>query len=105
MSGILVTGGSGQVASALAALSAGRGMAIRLVGRPAFDFDRPDSIDAVFAASAPELVINAAAYTAVDRAESDQDAAWRANHAGPARLAALCAPAAAYFDRLRVRRH
>ena len=93
MSGILVTGGTGQVASALAALGRERGIPIRLVGRPEFDFDRPDTIDAVFAAAAPDLVINAAAYTAVDRAESDQDAAWRANHAGPARLAALCAAA------------
>jgi dTDP-4-dehydrorhamnose reductase len=41
------------------------------------------------------VVVNAAAYTAVDRAESEQDAAWRANHAGPARLAELCAVAGA----------
>jgi len=84
---VLVTGGSGQVASALAA----RGT--RVVGRPAFDFDRPETIDAVFHAAAPSLVVNAAAYTAVDAAENDEAAAMRANRDGPARLAALCARA------------
>jgi dTDP-4-dehydrorhamnose reductase len=93
MTRILVTGGGGQVASALAALGPARGLPITRVGRPEFDFDRPDSIDSTFARAAPDLVINAAAYTAVDRAEADQDAAWRANHAGPARLALLCAKA------------
>ena len=91
MSGILVTGGTGQVARALADLAAEHGLPIHLVGRPAFDFDRPETIDAVFARVAPDLVINAAAYTAVDKAESDQDAAWRGNHAGPGQMACLCA--------------
>ena len=86
---ILVTGGAGQLASALAAASA----SVDRVGRPDFDFDRPASIDAVFRAANPRLVVNAAAYTAVDAAESDSDAAYRANREGPARLAALCAEA------------
>jgi dTDP-4-dehydrorhamnose reductase len=85
---ILVTGGTGQLASALAA----RADVLR-VGRPDFDFDRPDSIATVFQSVRPRLVINAAAYTAVDRAESDADAAYRANRDGPAALARLCAAA------------
>ena len=44
----------------------------------------------MFAASAPALVVNAAAYTAVDAAEDDADAAFRANRDGPAELARLC---------------
>jgi dTDP-4-dehydrorhamnose reductase len=88
MTSLLVTGGTGQLATALAAAAAGR---VRVVGRPAFDFDRPDSIDALFAAGAPPLVVNAAAWTAVDLAESEPEAARRANETGPARLAALCA--------------
>ncbi len=90
---LLITGGSGQLAQALAAAAAGRGLAARSVGRPECDFDRPETIDAVFAATAPRLVINAAAYTAVDAAEDDEAAAFRANRDGPARLAALAAGA------------
>ena len=84
---LLVTGGTGQVARALGALGA------PVVGRPAFDFDRPETIAAVFAAAAPSLVVNAAAYTAVDAAEGDAEAAFRANRDGPAELARLCAGA------------
>ena len=85
---ILVTGGSGQLASVLAA-SPG----IHRVGRPTFDFDHPETIEATFRAAAPRLVVNAAAYTAVDAAETDAEAAYRANRDGPALLARLCAEA------------
>jgi dTDP-4-dehydrorhamnose reductase len=87
---ILVTGGTGQLASALAAAAT---VPVRLVGRPAFDFDRPETIAACFHQAAPWLVVNAAAYTAVDAAEQDADAAYRANRDGPAVLARLCAAA------------
>jgi dTDP-4-dehydrorhamnose reductase len=87
---ILVTGGTGQLASALAA--AGR-PDVRRVGRPDFDFDRPTTVEATFRAVAPRLVVNAAAYTAVDAAESDAEAAYRVNRDGPATLARLCAAA------------
>ena len=85
---ILVTGGGGQLARALQHAGGGR---VRRVGRPEFDFDRPETLDALFADARPSLVINAAAYTAVDRAEQDEPAAVRANAEGPARLARLCA--------------
>lgn len=88
---ILVTGGSGQLAQALAEAAGAR--PVRVVGRPDFDFDRITGLPAVLAAAKPALVINAAAYTAVDRAESDAAAAWRANRDGPAVLAAYCAAA------------
>ncbi len=84
---LLVTGGSGQLAQALAALGA------RVVGRPNFDFDRPETIATIFAAAAPSLVVNAAAYTAVDAAENDAASAMRANCTGPEMLARLCAQA------------
>lgn len=84
---ILVTGGSGQLASALAAAGGDR---VRRVGRPDFDFDRPDSLEHVFHETAPALVVNAAAYTGVDAAETNQAAAYRANRDGPALLARLC---------------
>ncbi len=90
MSPILVTGGVGQLATALA--QAG-GAAVHRVGRPAFDFDRPDTLAETVRAVRPAFVVNAAAWTAVDAAESDPEGAARANRDGPAILAALCADA------------
>jgi dTDP-4-dehydrorhamnose reductase len=89
--GILVTGGGGQLARALGAAAGGRDL--RVVGRPDWDFDRVARLPALLAAARPGLVINAAAHTAVDRAESEADAAYRANRDGPAVLAAYCAAA------------
>jgi dTDP-4-dehydrorhamnose reductase len=87
---ILVTGGEGQLARALEAAAR---VPVRRVGRPAFDFDRPATIEACFRAADPWLVVNAAAYTSVDAAETDAEAAYRANRDGPAELARLCAGA------------
>lgn len=87
---ILITGGSGQLAVALEAAAASHDLTVRRVGRPMLDFDRPTSIAEVFADIAPWLVVNAAAYTAVDQAEDEPDAANRANCDGPAELGRLC---------------
>ena len=87
---ILITGGAGQLASSLDALARARGVAALRIGRPDFDFDKPRTIAAAFRSVQPSLVVNAAAYTAVDAAETDQAAAARANHEGPAIMAALC---------------
>lgn len=94
METLLVTGGSGQLASALAALAPEwqrLGLQVRRVGRPELDFDRPGSVAEAFGAADPALVVNAAAWTAVDAAEADEAGALRANHDGPAELAGLCA--------------
>ena len=88
---ILVTGGTGQLATALASLAGGRKLVV--IGRPTLDFDQPDRITEVLAAHQPSLIINAAAYTAVDKAEADIDAAYRANASGPEILARFCAAA------------
>lgn len=88
---ILVTGGTGQLAQTITAMAGGRNL-VR-VGRPEFDFDRLDALPALLAGIAPSLIINAAAYTAVDRAETDAEAAARANTEGPAILAQYCAAA------------
>ncbi|KAB8123268.1 dTDP-4-dehydrorhamnose reductase [Komagataeibacter medellinensis] len=82
---ILVTGGTGQLACALAAHAG-----VTRVGRPDIDFDRPDTIDTILRVNCPAFVVNAAAWTAVDAAETHVEAAERANHTGPARMAALC---------------
>jgi dTDP-4-dehydrorhamnose reductase len=90
---ILITGGTGQLGHALADAAQRRGLAHVVVRRPAFDFDASETINACLSAAKPGLVINAAAYTAVDAAESNAEAADRANHTGPAMLAGLCAGA------------
>ena len=87
MSSILVTGGTGQLATALGRAAPER---VRVVGRPALDFDRPETIEILFAGGAPAVLVNAAAWTAVDAAETEPDAARRANTDAPARLAELC---------------
>lgn len=57
----------------------------------AADFDRPDSLAALVERVAPAIVVNAAAYTAVDKAEDDVDAAFRTNAEAPGVLARACA--------------
>ena len=85
---ILVTGRTGQLATALARAAPGR---VRLAGRPALDFDRPETIEALFAGDPPATLVNAAAWTAVDAAEAEPASAARANAEAPAHLARLCA--------------
>ena len=57
------------------------------------DFDQPDSLAVLLQRIRPDVVVNAVAYTAVDRAEEDRDAAWRANAEAPGVLARWCAQA------------
>lgn len=55
------------------------------------DLDRPQSLPALVSRIAPDVVVNAAAYTAVDAAEQDRAAAFRANADAPRALADACA--------------
>jgi dTDP-4-dehydrorhamnose reductase len=54
------------------------------------DFDQPDTLARLVERIAPSIVVNAAAYTAVDKAEDDADAAFRANAVAPGVLATAC---------------
>ncbi|MEV0340025.1 dTDP-4-dehydrorhamnose reductase [Nocardia sp. NPDC050713] len=82
---LVVTGAGGQVGRELLRL------APRARGYGRADLDITDA-DAVRAAIAPgDVVLNCAAYTAVDKAESEPDAAFAGNETGPAVLAAVCA--------------
>ena len=86
---ILVTGRSGQLARALAERSAGRSDEDwHFAERPEFDLLDPDSIRRTVDRVAPDIIINAAAYTAVDQAEDDAAAAEAANATAPGVLAA-----------------
>jgi dTDP-4-dehydrorhamnose reductase len=60
-----------------------------LVGQPEFEFDKPETVVAAFGALKPDAVVNCAAWTAVDAAEDDEAAAFRANALGPALLGRL----------------
>ena len=96
---ILLFGGNGQVGTEIRKLfgdspdlvvTTRSGM---IDGRQceAADFDRPQAVKSVLERVQPTLVINAAAYTAVDAAENDAEAAWRANAEAPAQIAGWCA--------------
>lgn len=61
------------------------------------DFDQPDSLRELVLRVAPDVVVNAAAYTAVDKAETDREAAFRANAESPAAIAAACSQLDAYL--------
>ena len=91
---ILLTGGAGQLGTELQRL-APSGWRIVAPPRRELDISRPDQIAAAVASRRWSLVINAAAYTAVDRAEDDVAAAWAANALAPAVLAAESARAGA----------
>ena len=85
---ILVTGGQGQLATSLKKLGGDR---VVIVGRPEFDLAKPETIAATLDRVRPALVVNAAAWTAVDLAETEIEGATAANETGPAELARLCA--------------
>lgn len=89
---LLVTGGSGQLAQNLFRRS-GEGIEIILAGRPAVDLADPEAVANLLAVVRPAIVVNAAAYTAVDKAESEPQEAWRVNAAAAANVAKACAAA------------
>ncbi|QJU57637.1 dTDP-4-dehydrorhamnose reductase [Sphingomonas sp. AP4-R1] len=84
---VLVTGGSGQVGTALRQVAGDR-FDLVMPSRSELDLSDPASIEAMLASRDWAAVVSSGAYTAVDKAESDVVAAWRANAIGPAALAA-----------------
>ena len=87
---VLLTGASGQVGRALAA-SAPAGVVLVALGRDKLDIAAPGAAAEVVAEIAPDLILNAAAYTAVDRAESEPALAMAINGTAVSRLAAAAA--------------
>jgi dTDP-4-dehydrorhamnose reductase len=86
---IVITGAGGQLGIALAHALADH--EVLGLGRDALDVTEPERIAEVMAAERPDLVINAAAYTDVDGAETDRDEAFRVNATAPGHLAAATA--------------
>ena len=87
---VLVFGKSGQVARDLARAALPEGWTLEFAGRDHCDLFTDDPA-VVIESIAPVAVINASAYTAVDKAESEPDAAFRLNRDAPAAMAEACA--------------
>lgn len=84
---VAVTGREGQLVQALAERALGTDVTLIAVGRPELDLARPETIAPVLAVARPDLVVNAAAFTAVDRAEGEDAAAFAVNGTGAGEVA------------------
>jgi dTDP-4-dehydrorhamnose reductase len=87
---VLIVGRSGQLAHELRRATWPAGFAPDFLDRTQLDLTRAAAARDVVTAARPQLVVNAAAYTAVDAAESDREAAFAVNRDGPAALADAC---------------
>lgn len=93
---LLVIGKTGQVAHSLIERAEHfPHLEVKAVGRPEIDLETPGSVAGAIAIEKPDLVINAAAYTAVDQAETDRDQAFRVNAAAAGEIAAAATSAGA----------
>ncbi len=88
---ILVTGGNGQVGSELKVLAEESSFKFVFTDYEELDITNPDQVKSFFEANAVSYVINCAAYTAVDKAEEDQEKAHAINVEGALNLAKSCA--------------
>lgn len=89
---LAVTGREGQVAASL--IEAARGsddVEVVAVGRPQLDLAKPETVLAALDAANPDIVVSAAAYTAVDQAEDDKDLAFAVNAVGAGKVAEAAA--------------
>ncbi len=87
---ILVTGADGQLGKAVVNRAASRGDEVLAMDLPKLDITRPDHIQAAGRHFKPDIIVNAAGYTDVDRAESDHKSAFSVNRDGPENLANVC---------------
>ncbi|RMH08932.1 MAG: dTDP-4-dehydrorhamnose reductase [Nitrospirae bacterium] len=87
---IFVAGRHGMLAQELARCLPDAGIDVVCQGRPALDLRAPETLDRAIKSARPDLVINAAAYTAVDQAEADSATAFAVNRDGARALAEIC---------------
>ncbi len=83
---ILVTGGRGQLGSDVTALL-GRDHDICSCSSKELDISNREMVEAIVSRQHPDVLINCAAYTAVDNCETEKELAWNVNAQGPANLA------------------
>jgi len=87
---VLVIGSSGQLARSLVEEAPNKEIALIAMGRTELDLENPDIVERLCTMEKPDVVVNAAAYTAVDRAESEPDRAMAVNADGVEQLALFC---------------
>lgn len=87
---LAVTGARGQIARALQEFAA-PGLTPVALARPALDLAAPETILPALRAATPDVIVHAAAYTAVDKAESDAETAFAINEAGARAIAEAAA--------------
>jgi dTDP-4-dehydrorhamnose reductase len=92
---LLVTGAHGMLGRAVAAAARDRGHDVRALGRAELDVVDADAVAATVAAAGPEAVVNCAAWTDVDGAESEPEAALAVNGDGAGNVARAAAEAGA----------
>jgi dTDP-4-dehydrorhamnose reductase len=90
---IVIAGGGGQVGSVLAAEAGRQGRDVLALTSSQWDISDPQLAGQIVQAG--DVVVNCAAYTAVDDCEADQDSAYAVNAAGPGYIAEACARAGA----------
>lgn len=88
---VLVLGSNGQLGFELMRASWAPGTDVVGLPYPEFDVTRPGDVEKAIAAHAPDLLVNATAHTAVDKAESEVDLSFAINRDGPGAMAAACA--------------
>lgn len=84
---IAVTGTAGQVVTSLIERGTVAGHDVIAIGRPDLDLADPASVVRALEAAAPDVIVSAAAYTAVDKAETESDLAHAVNGAGAGAVA------------------
>ena len=98
---ILIFGKDGQLGKAFKSLfdvaALPKGTSIQYVGRAECDLSDGDALNALLANASPDLIINASAYTAVDKAETDLDMAYAINARAPELMALYAAKESATF--------
>lgn len=87
---LLITGAAGQLGHAVTAAAAAHGIRCVACDRAQLDLRDEAAVGATIARLRPDAVINCAAYTAVDRAESEPSLAFAVNASGPKALASAC---------------
>lgn len=88
---VLVTGGRGQLGRSLTWAATVRADVAVALGRDELNITAPAQVTAALRAHEPDVVINSAAYTAVDRAEAERDRAFAINADGAGHVARACA--------------